>query len=64
MEPSDRRARAVEDPRGFLAGLAGPAVLDEVQRAPDLFSYIQTLVDEDATPGRFVLTGSQNFLLH
>jgi hypothetical protein len=38
-------------------------ILDEAQRAPDLFSYLQTAVDRDAAPGRFILTGSQNFLL-
>jgi len=38
-------------------------VLDEAQRAPDLFSYIQAEVDEKELPGRFILTGSQNFLL-
>ena len=38
-------------------------ILDEIQRAPDLLSYIQVLVDEDPTPGRFVLTGSQQLPL-
>ncbi len=59
------REFAQEDPRGFLAGFRGDgAVLDEVQRTPDLFAYLQRLVDEDETPGRFVLTGSQQFGLH
>jgi len=39
------------------------SILDEVQRAPDLFSYIQSLVDRDDVPGRYILSGSQNFLL-
>ena len=64
LEPVDRRSHAVDDPRGFLTSLSGPAVLDEVQRAPELFSYIQSAVDEDPSPGRFILSGSQNFLLH
>ncbi len=63
LEEPDTRAFALEDPRGFLAQFAGPVVLDEIQRAPDLFSYIQPLVDERAEPGQFILTGSQNFLL-
>jgi predicted AAA+ superfamily ATPase len=63
LEEPDVRAFALEDPRGFLGQFAGPVVLDEVQRAPDLFSYIQTLVDQEETPGKFVLSGSQNFLL-
>ena len=37
--------------------------MDEVQRAPNLLSYIQVAVDEDPAPGRFILTGSQNILL-
>ena len=63
LEDPDARAFALEDPRGFLARFPGPVILDEAQRVPDLFSYIQGLADEDGTPGRFVLTGSQNFLL-
>ena len=63
LELPDERAFAIEDPRGFLSQYEGPVVLDEVQRVPDLFSYIQVLVDEDDSPGRFILTGSQNFLL-
>ncbi len=54
---------AAEDPRGFLGQFRGPVVLDEVQRAPELFSYLQVEVDERPEPGRFILTGSQNFLL-
>ena len=63
LELPDERAFALEDPRGFLARFGGPVVLDEVQRAPDLFSYIQVLADERDRPGQFILTGSQNFLL-
>ncbi len=61
-DPDDGRF-AREDPRGFLHQFSGPTILDEVQRAPDLFSYIQTMVDESKRPGQFVLSGSQNFLL-
>jgi uncharacterized protein len=63
LEATDVRSFALEDPRGFLARYPGPVIVDEAQRAPDLLSYVQTAVDEDAAPGRFVLTGSQNFLL-
>lgn len=63
LEDPELRAFASEDPRGFLAQFRGQVVLDEVQRVPDLFSYIQTLVDEEDRPGRFILSGSQNFLL-
>jgi uncharacterized protein len=63
LEAPDLREAALDDPRGFLARYPDAVILDEVQRAPELFSYIQALVDEDARPGRFILTGSQNFLL-
>lgn len=46
------------DPAGFLAGLPRPLILDEVQRCPDLFLAIKAEVDEQRTPGRFLLTGS------
>jgi uncharacterized protein len=63
MELIDRQRFASEDPRGFLAGIQGPVILDEIQHVPDLISYIQAEVDQNPTYGRFVLTGSQNFLL-
>lgn len=63
LEEPDVRERALADPRGFLSGLGPEVVLDEVQRAPDLFSYLQSSVDADRRPGRFILTGSENFLL-
>ncbi len=62
LEAPDVRARAVEDPRGFLAR-GDPLILDEIQRAPELLSYVQGLVDDDDRPGRFIVTGSQNILL-
>jgi predicted AAA+ superfamily ATPase len=61
LEDLDERAFASEDPRGFLARFPDGAVLDEVQRAPALFSYLQTRVDADGRNGLFVLTGSQQF---
>jgi predicted AAA+ superfamily ATPase len=56
-------AAARNDPTGFLAGLEGPLVLDEVQRAPELFLAIKAAVDRDRSPGRFLLTGSADILL-
>jgi predicted AAA+ superfamily ATPase len=61
LEPLDTRSFARNDPRGFLAEFPDGAVLDEVQRVPELLSYLQGLVDDDARPGRFILTGSQHF---
>lgn len=63
LEPLDVREFAVADPRGFLASVPHGAIIDEVQRAPDLFSYLQAEVDERPTPGRFILTGSQHLAL-
>src|ERR1700733_2317988 len=60
LEPRDQREFALSDPRGFLHRFPEGAVIDEVQRAPSLLSYIQESVDERSTPGRFILTGSQN----
>ena len=61
LEPLETRAFALEDPRGFLAQHPGGVILDEVQYAPGLLTYLQDLVDTDSTPGRFILTGSQHF---
>lgn len=63
LEDPDNREFASEDPRGFLGQFAGSVILDEIQRVPDLFSYIQGTVDEADKAGQFILTGSQNFLL-
>lgn len=61
LENHDVRRFAVLDPRGFLAKYNDGVILDEIQRAPELPSYIQSMVDENDTPGRFVLTGSEQF---
>lgn len=58
LEPPDERDFARTDPRGFLARVPQGAVIDEVQRVPDLLSYIQQIVDARPRPGQFVLTGS------
>ena len=62
LEDPSERAFAAEDPKGFLARFSSAgAIFDEAQRWPDLFSWLQGMVDADRTPGRFVLTGSQQF---
>ena len=63
LEDPDTRRFAMEDPRGFLMQFAQGAILDEIQRAPELTSYLQGMVDADPKPGRFVLTGSHQFEL-
>ncbi len=63
LEDPDVRRFAAADPRGFLASVGERAVFDEVQRVPELASYLQGLVDKDPSPGRYVLTGSQNLSL-
>ena len=50
-----------DDPLGFIHRYSNGAIFDEAQHVPELFSYLQTHVDENLTPGRFILTGSQNF---
>jgi len=63
LEAPDVRAFATDDPRAFLAQFPKGAVIDEVQRAPDLPSYLQGIIDDDPKPGRWILTGSQNLSL-
>jgi len=61
LEDIDQRNYAQQDPRGFLNRFKDGAVIDEIQRVPDLFSYIQTIVDAHNKDGFFILTGSQQF---
>ncbi|SFE00329.1 hypothetical protein SAMN05518672_104107 [Chitinophaga sp. CF118] len=63
LENPDTRRFAIEDPRGFLAGYPNGAILDEAQRTPELFSYLQGIMDDRQDAGQFILTGSNNFLL-
>ncbi|MCY7356702.1 MAG: ATP-binding protein, partial [Rudanella sp.] len=60
---TDNRTFALQDPRGFLSSYPEGAILDEVQRTPDLFSYLQEIIDNSTQKGQFILTGSNNFLL-
>ena len=61
LEDPEEREFADADPRGFLARFPQGAILDEVQRCPGLFSYLQGVVDERGRMGEFILTGSQQF---
>lgn len=63
LEDPDTRQYALEDPRGFLANYPNGAILDEAQRTPNLFSYLQGILDERNRMGEFIITGSNNFLL-
>lgn len=63
LENPDMQRYAIEDPRGFLSNYPLGAVLDEAQRAPELFSYLQQILDETTSHGLFIITGSNNFLL-
>lgn len=63
LENPDTRNFALNDPRGFLQTYPKGAILDEVQRVPELFSYLQEVLDTTKTKGLFILTGSNNFLL-
>lgn len=65
LENPDNRNFAESDPNGFLKLYDNHVIFDEVQRVPSLFSYLQTLVDDRAEMGQFILSGSQNFhLMH
>ena len=61
LEDPDILAMAESDPRGLLSANPHGAIIDEAQRAPQLFSYLQTRVDEKGAPGAWILTGSQQF---
>jgi len=63
LEDPDIRLFAKSDPRHFLK-LDEKMIIDEIQRVPELFSYIQTITDQSNTSGQFILSGSQSFLLN
>ncbi len=63
LEDHDKRRMAINDPRGFLKQYNKNVIIDEAQRAPEFFSYLQTHIDDVKTSGSFILTGSQNYLL-
>ena len=61
LEDPDTRLLAETDPRGLLSLYPDGLILDEAQRAPQLFSYLQGFVDNQPVPGKYLLTGSQQF---
>lgn len=63
LENLDLRQKASSDPRGFLSDLGPYVILDEIQRVPELFSYLQEIVDINQSPAQYILTGSSQFLL-
>lgn len=63
LESPEVRSFVSLDPKAFLSQIKGPVILDEIQRAPELLSYIQVLVDEKKSNGLFVLTGSHQLKL-
>jgi len=63
LEDPDVRIRVKEDPLSFLNQYKPPLIIDEIQYAPELLSYIKTRIDEKRKPGQWLLTGSQNFAL-
>ncbi len=66
LEDLDMKAHAKNDPRKFFASFAQGKglIIDEIQEVPELFSYLQGIVDAHQQPGFYIITGSQNFLLH
>ena len=64
LENPNDRAFAIEDPLGFIATYPKRTIIDEAQRAPELFNYLQGHIDSLGESGQYVLSGSQNFLLH
>jgi uncharacterized protein len=63
LERPDVRARALDDPVGFLGASEEPTILDEIQYAPELLHYVKERIDADRRPGRWLLTGSQTLAL-
>lgn len=63
LEDMEQRRFAIDDPKGFLHDLGKAAIIDEVQYAPDLLSYIQVVADRENRSGQYIISGSQNLLL-
>ena len=63
LEVPETRQFATDDPKAFLAQFKGNVILDEIQRVPELLSYIQDIVDREQRNGQFVLTGSHQLAL-
>lgn len=63
LEDPDERSLALQDTRFFLSRFKNGAIIDEAQRAPELFSFLQSIIDKSEKNAQFILTGSNNFLL-
>lgn len=63
LETMDVREYATQDPRGFLAQFRNGVILDEAQRVPTLFGYLQEAVDREPRKGRYIVSGSENLTL-
>src|SRR3989339_132233 len=63
LENLDIRNQAINDPNAFLNQYKAPLIIDEIQYAPDLLSYIKTKIDDNRKPAQWLITGSQNFVL-
>ena len=63
LENPEIRQMAEQDPNGFLGNFDRYVIIDEAQRVPHLFNYLQTKIDNDQIMGQYILSGSQNFLL-
>lgn len=63
LEDLDIRSFAIADPRGFLATYNNHVIIDEAERVPQIFSYLQTHIDKLNEPGMYMLSGSRNFHL-
>jgi predicted AAA+ superfamily ATPase len=63
LEDPNIRLLAREDPKGFLSQYPKGVIIDEAQNVPEIFSYLQLIVDQNNIPGQFILSGSKNFLL-
>ena len=61
LDEMDIRMLAVNDPRAFLSRYKLPLIIDEIQNAPVLLSYIKAIVDKEKKHGLFIITGSQQF---
>lgn len=64
LERIDIRELILSDPMGFLKATGPEVIFDEAQNVPELFSYIQVISDERNTPGQYILSGSQSFLMN
>ncbi|MCK4922066.1 MAG: ATP-binding protein [Bacteroidales bacterium] len=64
LERIDYRELILSDPIGFLKTTGSQVIFDEAQNVPELFSYIQVISDERGTPGQYILSGSQSFLMN